>query len=186
MNFRNHLELRGQHAFLSASNYHWINYDEDKLVDRYESMLAVKRGTELHEIAQKLISHGIKVRSSKETFNLYVNDAIGYRMTPEQILFYSPNCFGTADAIAFSEKKRFLRIHDLKTGETPASMNQLKIYVALFCLEYGYSPFDIGCEMRIYQFNQFVAEEHDPDEIAHIQDKIITFDKRIEEVKQEM
>lgn len=186
MNFRNHLELRGQHAFLSASNYHWINYDEQKLVDRYESMLAVQRGTELHDIAEKLIRHGIKLRSSKQTLNLYVNDAIGYRMTPEQVLFYSPNCFGTADAISFSEKKRFLRIHDLKTGETPASMNQLKIYVALFCLEYGYKPFDIGCEMRIYQSNQFIAEEHDPDEIAHIQDKIITFDKRIEMIKQEM
>lgn len=186
MNFRNHLELRGQHAFLSASNYHWINYDEDKLVDRYESMLAVKRGTELHDIAAKLIEYGIKVRASKETLNMYVNDAIGYRMTPEQVLFYSPNCFGTADAISFSEKKKFLRIHDLKTGETPASMNQLKIYVALFCLEYGYKPFDIGCEMRIYQSNQVFAEEPDPDEIAHIQDKIITFDKRIEKIKQEM
>ena len=186
MNFRNHWELRDQHAFLSPSNYHWINYDEDQLTYRYESMLATKRGTELHDIAQRLISHGIKLRGSKETLNMYVNDAIGYRMTPEQILFYSPNCFGTADAISFSEKKRFLRIHDLKTGTTPASMNQLKVYVALFCLEYGYKPFEIGCEMRIYQFNQYVAEEHDPDEIAHIQDKIITFDKRIEMIKQEM
>ena len=77
MKFNKHSAFEGLHAFLGASNYHWINYDEDKLVDRYESMLAVKRGTELHEIAQKLISHGIKVRSSKETFNLYVNDAIG-------------------------------------------------------------------------------------------------------------
>lgn len=186
MNFRNHLELRGQHAFLSASNYHWINYDEDKLVDRYENMLAVKRGTELHDIAEKLIANNIKLRSTKETLNMYVNDAIGFRMTPEQILFYSPNCFGTADAISFSEKKKFLRIHDLKTGETPASMNQLKIYVALFCLEYGYNPLNIGCEMRIYQSNQVFIEEPDPDEIVHIQDKIVTFDKRIEKIKQEM
>ena len=186
MNFRRHSELRGQHAFLSASQYHWINYDEEKLVSRYENMLAAQRGTELHEIAQKLITHGIKQRRTNETFNMYVNDAIGFRMTPEVILFYSPNCYGTADAISFSEKKRFLRIHDLKTGETPASMNQLKIYVALFCLEYGYKPFDIGCEMRIYQLNEITAEEHDPDEIAHIQDKIITFDKRIEMIKQEM
>lgn len=186
MNFRRHSELRGQHAFLSASKYHWINYDEEKLVDRYENMLATQRGTELHELAQMLIHHGIKQRRTRETFNMYVNDAIGFRMEPEVILFYSPNCFGTADAIAFSEKKRFLRIHDLKTGETPASMNQLKVYVALFCLEYGYKPFEIDSEMRIYQFNEVIMEEHDPDEIAHIQDKIITFDKRIELIKQEL
>ena len=65
-------------------------------------------------------------------------------------------------------------------------MNQIKIYVALFCLEYGYKPTDINGEMRIYQMNEIIAEEPDPDEIAHIQDKIITFDKRIEAIKQEM
>ena len=186
MNFNRHFELKGQHAFLSASKYHWINYTEEKLVDRYENMLAVQRGTELHEFAQQAITYGVKLKNTKQTLNMYVNDAIGFRMTPEVVLFYSPNCFGTADSISFSEKKRFLRIHDLKTGETPASMNQIKIYVALFCLEYGYKPTDINGEMRIYQMNEIIAEEPDPDEIAHIQDKIITFDKRIEAIKQEM
>lgn len=183
MNFKDYSNLRGQHAFLSPSNYHWVNYDEDKLIQRYETMQAAQRGNELHEFAQMAISHGIKLQGSKRTLNMYVNDAIGYRMVPEQVLYYSPNCFGTADSISFSEKKKFLRIHDLKTGETPASMDQLKVYVALFCLDYGYSPFDIECEMRIYQFNTFVAENHDPDEIAHIQDKIIMFDKAIEKIQ---
>lgn len=186
MNFNRHSELKGQHAFLSPSNYHWINYDESKLVERYEGLMAVERGRRLHEFAQEAIELGVKLQRSKRTLNMYVNDAIGYRMTPEQVLFYSPNCFGTTDAIAFSEKKKFLRIHDLKTGETPASMNQLKVYVALFCLEYGYKPFEIDGEMRIYQFNDFVVEKPDPDEIAHIEDKIIAFDKRIELVKQEI
>ena len=186
MNFKDYSNLKGQHAFLSPSNYHWINYDDDKLVSRYENMLAVKRGTELHEFAQMAISHGIKLQRSHCTLNMYVNDAIGFRMQPEQILYYSPNCFGTADAISFSEKKKFLRIHDLKTGEVPGSMNQLKIYFALFCLDYGYKPTEIEGEMRIYQFNDFTAEDPDPNEIAHIMDKIITSDKIIENLKQEM
>jgi hypothetical protein len=32
---------------------------------------------------------------------MYVNDAIGYQMTPEQPIYYSENCVGTADAISF-------------------------------------------------------------------------------------
>ena len=107
-------------------------------------------------------------------------------MIPEQVLFYSINCFGTADAIAFSEKKKFLRIHDLKTGDTPASMHQLEIYDALFCLEYGYNPFDIGHELRIYQSNDVSIYVPDPEDIVHIEDKIIMFDKCIEKIKQEM
>ena len=186
MNFNEHSELRGMHAFLSASKYHWINYDEEKLKERYENSLAVERGNELHAFAQLAIAHGIKLERSKRTLNLYVNDAIGYRMIPEQILFYSENCFGTADAIAFSEKKKFLRIHDLKTGDTPASMHQLEIYDALFCLEYGYSPFDIEHELRIYQSNDVAIYKPDPEDIVRIEDKIITFDKCIENIKQEM
>ena len=186
MNFNEHSELRGLHAFLSASKYHWINYDEDKLIERYERSLAIQRGNELHELAQQLISYGVKLEKSKRTLNMYVNDAIGYRMTPEQILFYSVNCFGTADAISFSEKTKLLRIHDLKTGDTPASMHQLEIYDALFCLEYGYNPFDIKHELRIYQSNDVMIHNPDPDDIIHIQDKIITFDKCIEKIKQEM
>lgn len=185
MNFKSYSNLKGQHAFLSPSNYHWINYTDEKLMARYENMQAVKKGTELHDFAQAAIAHGIKLKG-KQTLSLYVNDAIGYRMVPEQILYYSENCFGTADAIAFSEKNKFLRIHDLKTGEVPASMNQLKIYFALFCLDYNYKAVDIHGEMRIYQFNEFVAEEPDPDEIAHIMDKIIRSDEIIEKMKQEM
>lgn len=186
MNFNRHSELRGQHAFLSASNYHWINYTEEKLISRYENMLTVQRGTELHELAQLNIRHGVKLQPSKRTLNMYVNDAIGFRMTPEQVLYYSPNCFGTADAIAFSEKKKFLRIHDLKTGETPASFHQLEVYAALFCLEYDYRPFDIEMELRIYQSNEVSIYNPDPDDIAHIMDKIITFDKCIDNLKQEI
>lgn len=186
MNFNEHSELKGLHAFLSASKYHWINYDEEKLKERYENSLAVQRGNELHEFAQLAISHGIKLQRSQRTLNMYVNDAIGYHMKPEQVLFYSVNCFGTADAIAFSEKKKFLRIHDLKTGDTPASVHQLEIYDALFCLEYGYNPFEIEHELRIYQSNEVFIHNPDPKDITKIEDKIITFDKCIEKIKQEI
>ena len=90
-----------------------------------------------------------KLPKSKQTLNMYVNDAIGFKMTPEQILYYSDNCFGTADAILF--RNNFLRIHDLKTGKIPAHMEQLEIYAALFCLEYKVKPADIEMELRIYQ-----------------------------------
>lgn len=114
---------------------------------------------------------------------MYVNDAIGFKMTPEQPLYFSENCFGTADVISF--KNDFLRIHDLKTGETPASMHQLEIYFALFCLEYGISPSSIGSELRIYQSDQIIFHSPEPEDIRTIMDKIIIFDQRIEKLKME-
>lgn len=131
MNFNNHLNLEGQHAFLGASKYHWINYSEDKVVESYNKFLATLKGTTLHEFAAQCIKLGQKLPKSKKTLNNYVNDAIGYKMIPEQVLYYSENCFGTADAICF--RNRLLRIHDLKTGIIPAHMEQLEIYAALFC-----------------------------------------------------
>jgi hypothetical protein len=114
---------------------------------------------------------------------MYVNDAIGYRMTAEQMLFYSVNCFGTADAISFRNK--VLRIHDLKTGTTPTSMKQLEVYAAMFCLEYGYKPYEIDIELRIYQNDDIMEEVPEADDIVHIMDKIVTFDKQIEILKAE-
>ena len=60
-----------------------------------------------------------------ETLLPFVNDAIGFRMYPEIILYYSINCFGTTDAIIFDEFNKILRIHDFKSGITPAKMDQL-------------------------------------------------------------
>lgn len=185
MLFNTHSDLVGQHAFLGASKYHWINYSEEKLDRVYKASMAAQRGTELHAFAHEAIRLGIKMpgRGTK-ALNMYVNDAIGFRMKPEQVLFYSINCFGTADAIAFRNK--LLRIHDLKTGVTPASHNQLDVYAALFCLEYKFKPFEIDIETRIYQFDDGPSiEEGDPDKIAHIMDRIITFDKRINAIRME-
>lgn len=183
MIFNEHSNLRGQHAFLSASQYHWINYDLDKLASRYFNHLALAKGTELHEVAAKLISLGIKLPNNKKTLNRYVNDAIGFKMTPEQVLYFSDFCFGTADAISF--KRKTLRIHDLKTGVTKASMHQLEIYAALFCLEYGVSPYDIFIELRIYQSDEVLVENPEADYIQFIMDKIVDFDMELTKLSTE-
>lgn len=182
MNFNKHLELEGRHAFLSASKYHWVNYDEAKLVNSYSNFLAAQRGTELHEFAATCIRLGQKLSASKRTLNRYVNDAIGFKMTPEVVLFYSYNCFGTADAISFKNNK--LRIHDYKSGVTPASMEQLMIYAALFCLEYHHDPSSIEIELRLYQFDDFETLIPDPDDVKRIMDIIVESDQIIEDYKE--
>lgn len=181
MNFNDHFRLEGQHAFLSASKHHWVNYDDEKLDNTYIRRLAVLKGTRLHALASECISMGIKLPRSRKTLNLFINDAIGFKMNTEQILYYSDNCFGTCDAISF--KKNLLRIHDLKTGVTPCSMKQLEVYAAIFCLEYNVSPNDIGIELRLYQLDEVIVHEPIPEEILYIMEKIITFDKRIEYLK---
>ena len=183
MNFNDHSILEGCHAYLGASKYHWIHYDEEKLSTAYRNHLATERGTRLHELAAKLIKEKITLKSTKKTFNMYVNDAIGFGMQPEVVLFYSENAFGTADSILFKNNK--LRIHDLKTGMTPAKMDQLEIYVALFCLEYDFQPQDIETELRIYQFDQIFVHNPEPEKIHYIMDKYIAFDKLIKEIDSE-
>ena len=180
MLFNNHKDLEGSHAFLGASKYHWINYDPEKLAATYKNYLATLKGTELHDFAAKAINLGVKLPKAKKTLNMYVNDAIGYSMTPEQVLYYSPNCFGTADSISF--RNNFLRIHDLKTGETPAHIEQLMIYAALFCLEYKVKPGEIKFELRIYQFDDIMICNPTAEDILPIMDKIISFDKIINDI----
>lgn len=185
MNFNKHSNLEGSHAFLGASKYHWIRYTDAKIVDSYRKFLAVQRGTELHEFASHAIKLGQKLQNRPATtLSMFVNDAIGYKMESEQILYYSPNCFGTADAICF--RNNLLRIHDLKTGENPTHMEQLYIYAALFCLEYGIKPGEIDMELRIYQNNEIIQDNPGADVIAPIMDRIITADKILNKFKEEM
>ena len=183
MNFNNHSKIEGQHAFLGASKYHWINYDETKVAESYSKFMATQKGTILHDFAAQCISLGQKLPKSHKTLNMYVNDAIGYKMTPEQILYYSENCFGTADSIMFRD--RLLRIHDLKTGVIPAHMEQLEIYAALFCLEYKVRPSDIDIELRLYQNNEIFYHNPTAEDIVPIMDKIKTFDKIINKIKEQ-
>lgn len=114
---------------------------------------------------------------------MYVNDALKYGMEPEVLLYYSKYCYGTADAIGYSDGK--LRIHDLKTGVTPAHMDQLKIYAAIFCLEYDVVPGDIEFELRIYQNDEVVVDKTPTDEIAHVMDRIVTADRILNMITEE-
>ena len=181
MHFNDHWKLKDKHAFLGASQCSWLNYDEERLITVYQNMMAKELGTRLHAFAAECISLNQKLPRSNKTLNLYVNDAIGYHMTPEQILYYSDNCFGTADAILF--KNNFLRIHDLKTGVGKTHIEQLEIYAALFCLEYKFDPEKIGIELRIYQNDEVRIYQPLPEEIRSIMNQIIEFDKIIEKVK---
>jgi hypothetical protein len=104
-------------------------------------------------------------------------------MTPEQTLFYSPNCYGHADAISFRVNK--LRIFDLKTGITKCKVTQIEVYAALFCLEYGFKPVDIEMEFRLYQNDEVQIFEGDPLEVTRIMSQIVMFDRRIEELRME-
>lgn len=183
MNFNKHSNVEGLHAFLGASKYHWINYDEEKLKDSFQKTQAAKRGTELHEFAAHCIKMRQRLPNEKKTLNMYVNDALKYNMTPEQVLYYSENAFGTADTISFDNG--LLRIHDFKSGAIPAHVEQLEIYAALFCLEYGISPFDVKMELRIYQSDQKFKFEPKPEDITFIKTKLINFDRIISKLKNE-
>ena len=157
-----------------------------RIEDRLPGCLILKNDPNHNQgIPDLIIIFGSKWPRNKATFNAYVNDAIGYGLDPEVVLYHSENAFGTADAIGFDEKKRLLRIHDLKTGVTRVNMLQLHIYAALFCLEYEKLPGEIDFETRIYQNDDILVDKPQPDDIAHIMDKITWFDKLIEEIKSE-
>lgn len=198
MKFNEHYRLKDKHSFLSASKFHWINYDDEKLVQSWNTFEAAQLGTRIHALAAELIELGIRLPKQKKTLNLYVNDGIGYKMQTEQVLYFSDNAFGTADTISFRKEaktgRNTLRIHDLKTGTIPAHMEQLMIYAAYFCLEYGYKPRDIDIELRIYQndevlvhnaSDEFKEETTGYDMIELIIKKIIAYDKIIDELKME-
>lgn len=204
MNFAKHFELRGKHAMLAPSQPYWLDYDEDKLFQKFVSNHAQAMGTALHELAETLIKNGIKLKNSDknvllvhllqndipraaidmdrlfDNFKAYVNDAVGFRLTPEQPLVYSEYCFGTADAISF--RNNLLRIHDYKSGTTPAKMEQLMVYAALFCLEYKFKPGEIDMELRIYQNDEVICHKANADDILPIMDTIIRQDKLIREM----
>ena len=212
MVFEKHSELEGLHAFLSPSQYHWIHDTEEDLRKRYFNSQITEMGTKLHEYAHTAIELGRLQPRNHDTVNMFINDAISFGMNSEQPLFYSWHCFGTADAIVF--RKNTLRIHDLKTGLTKAHFEQLRVYAALFCLEYqrivhrlrqeGMSDIDIasklditpkelhfdplqmnGIILRIYQFNKIEEEVADTEEIRALMDIIVADNAIIRNIKAE-
>ena len=206
MNFFKHSDLEGKHALLAPSQPYWLDYSDDKIYQKHLSNYAQTIGTLLHELAAILIEKHIKLKKTDKTvvmvhllsndiprsaieidriynnFMTYVNDAIGFKLTPEQPLVYSEYCFGTADAISFRHNQ--LRIHDYKSGTTPAKMEQLMIYAALFCLEYKIKPGEIEMELRIYQNDEVLFHNPTASEIAPIMDRIIHCDKLLSEINE--
>lgn len=183
MLFNRHNNLEGLHAPFSPSQPSWLRYSDDQAAEVYSNRKAAERGTIMHKWAQDTINLGIKQPRSKKTLYSYVNDAIGFRMNTEVVLFYSERFYGTADAICFRNK--VLRIHDLKTGRIPAKMEQLRVYAALFCLEYNIKPEDITIELRIYQNDDVVIDNPTAEDILPIMDKIIRLDNILEQVDSE-
>lgn len=183
MIFNRHLNLEGLHAPFSPSQSSWLRYDDDKALEVRANSKAAEMGTILHKWAKDTIDLGIKQPRSKKTIYAYVNDAIGFKMNTEVVLYYSERFFGTADAISF--RNGVLRIHDLKTGQKPARMEQLEIYAALFCLEYKIKPGDIDMELRIYQNDEILYHNPTAEDIAPIMDKIIHLDKLLEKIDSE-
>lgn len=183
MRWNKHLAVEGTHAILSCSQNAWIRKTDEDFDEWVNNTKAAEEGTKLHSIAADLIENRIRVEKKPLTFNMYVNDAIGFKMSPEVVLYYSPYCYGTADAIVFNEKRGFLRIHDLKTGRIPAHIEQLDLYASLFCLEYGrllnFKPGDIEMELRIYQNDDIRIENPDLDLISHYMDLIVSRNKRL-------
>ncbi len=180
MIFTKHSIGNNAHAFLSPSKYHWLNYDDVKLIETYNRRLAAARGTRIHNFAQECIELKQKLPIRSLTLNMFVNDAIGFRMDSEVLLMYSVNAFGTADAISFRDN--LLRIHDLKTGVSPASMKQTGIYAAFFCLEYKYKPEDIDIELRLYQNDGIEVWVPESTDIREMMGRVVHFDRLINSI----
>lgn len=207
MIFNDHYKLEGKHAFLGASKYQWLNYDDETLNARYISQFSQQIGTIIHAYAADLIKHRIRLHKSDrvaiqtelvrhgipdyafdvnhilENLVPYVNDGISFKMEPEQVLYYSDICFGTADTIQYYEKTKKLRIHDLKTGSIPAHWEQLEIYAALFFLEYGkrldIRPGEVETELRIYQNGETNIFKPETNELVPFIDAVVTANKHI-------
>ena len=186
--FVRHKNLEGLHAPFSASQSHWLRYDDDKILEVYSNKKAAEWGSKLHAWAKQTIDLKIKQPRSSKTLYAYVNDAIGFNMSTEVVLFYSPRFFGTADAISYRKMngRGLLRIHDLKTGTTKVKMEQLMVYAALFCLEYHIKPGDIDFELRIYQNDEVAYHKPAADEILPIMDRIVYLDKLLESYEEEV
>lgn len=208
MIFNEHKELEGKHAFLGASQWRWLNWNDETLVQRYYSQYAQTIGTVIHNLAHDCICNGMKLnKSDKHVIDMYmyqnfipknvynselilnnlinfVNDAIGFHMRSEVVLYYSKNAFGTTDAIGYNEKEKTLRIHDLKNGETPGHIEQPMVYAAYFCLEYKMAPTSMAhIYLRLYQNGEYVEVEADPMQIENIMKLTKSRDAQIEELK---
>lgn len=225
MNYPNFPKLEGKHAYLAPSKKGWENKSVGDLLDGYSKSYAQDIGTAVHDIARRHIKRHSKISNTDkkeirlqaieyyyipefainrgvdfdmifETLKAYVNDGIGYRLVPEQLLCYNEDiAFGTADTISQLDSvfdKRFLRIHDLKTGVKETSMAQLQKYAALFFLEFEgemkrrqLTVADIEMELRIYQLGEVIEHRPTVEDIAPLMDIYKTDVKALTKLKVE-
>ena len=186
MKFNNHTNLSGLHAPFSPSQSSWLRYDDDKATEVFLNRKASERGTRLHQWAKDTIDLGMKQPKSKKTIYAYINDAIGFKMDTEVVLFYSDRFFGTADAISF--RNNILTIHDLKNGKVGKiedHIEQLEVYAALFCLEYRVKPSDIEIELRVYKNDEVLVHNPTAEDIVPVMDKIVHLDRLLEKIEGE-
>lgn len=184
MNWKDYSHLKNTHAFLSPSRHYWLNYTPEKLIQHYENFKKIALGTQYHALAAELINLAVRLPNTAATFNSFVNDAIGFKMKSEVILYYTDNCYGTADAISFFDG--ILRIHDLKTGKAPSSMNQLLIYAGLFCLDYDIEPREIKeIWLRLYQNEEVVEFSPTVKDVFDVVSRIQEADKIIQNLNAE-
>lgn len=204
MIFNEHLEIPdGAHALFGASQHAWVRYSEEKALDKYYKTFVPSMGTVLHAYAALRIENRTKMNFHEknavltellksgipsEIINIdtimanlvpYVNDSIGFHLQPEVRLKFSDIFFGTADAINYFDRKKLLRIHDYKSGEIIASMEQLEVYAALFFMEYNYiNVRDTDIELRIYQNGEIMVGHPEKSKIVEIMEQM----KRIEKI----
>ena len=179
MKFNDHKKLEGAHAVFSPSQSSWLRYNDDKAIEVFLNKKASEIGTRLHQWAKDTIDLRIKQPRSNKTLYAYVNDAIGFKMDTEVVLYYSDRFFGTADAISF--RNGVLRIHDLKTGKS----GKIEDHAALFCLEYKMKPGEIQMELRVYKNDEVLVHNPTAEDILPIMDKIVHLNKLLERIDEE-
>lgn len=193
MIFNKHPEIEGKHALYGASKYGWIDREltEDAVRHELEVAYSQQNGTDIHALAKKLIWQKKKLPKNLKfirflvevelgargelvsdialyTLYSYVNDAIKLNMRPEVELMNTPWNFGTCDCIRVEPDGRLI-IHDLKTGSSTASMQQLRAYAALWCAEYHVDPSELkSIELHLYQNNKIIDDFPSPDDISRI------------------
>lgn len=87
--FNDHKDLKGSHALFSPSQYSWINYDEEKVIDKIRSQYRSSIGSEIHEYSADEITlfhkksniRAISQEIESYIYEKYKNDAPNYGLT---------------------------------------------------------------------------------------------------------
>ena len=193
-------KIRNQYRTTLGTELHDFAASQIELGNKYRNNRDIIRGVQTYmyskykylsndlvvgDYAKKLIANlNTLPKEVYEAVRYYINDGVGFKMNVEQGLWYSNHCFGHADTICF--RNDTLHIHDLKTGSNPAHMEQLRIYAALFCLEYGIKPANIKIELRLYQWDGIIVEEPALEELVSIIDRIVTSEKIALQIEKEI